>query len=483
MKNFISFRALITFVFVGSLIPLLVAVGLLVFRLQQSYLLDLAQRHLTDFVQAGVQQYAQDGDLTQLAVNLSEDLRVLGADMFIQNAAGEPVPPSLGRGPWLDAWEHQAARDTRQSRMQMLDEGPAARIVYLATVVDSSGQVLGTVEASLPLPVITEQLDGLRRWLTIIITLASFFMVLLAGLLSSLITRPLTSLVTAVESARLGSEGRRAPVSQVREVGRLAETYNRMLDRLTGEFDNQTRLADNMRRFAANASHELRSPLSVFRNSVDLLEKAVQQKDIEQQRAILDIQRKEVGTMTGLVENLLLLARLDQSAEMVASILHPEEVHPLPLLEEVYERSRLLAKGQQVDLVWPTGELCSIWADRAMVRRALNNLVENAITYTPAGKKITLKLETHNDGCAFVIEDQGVGISPEQLPRLTERFYRVDESHNRRIPGTGLGLSIVDAIMRAHGGALLIESQPGQGSCFRLVFGSAPPGLRPAAAG
>lgn len=174
--------------------------------------------------------------------------------------------------------------------------------------------------------------------------------------------------------------------------------------------------------------------------------------------------------MTEMVEDLLLLARLDQPEDTVASTLRLEEINPLPFLEEIYERSRLLARGQQIEFVWPTCELGPILADREMLRRALNNVIENAIIYTPPKKKILLKLDKQDDYCSFIIEDQGIGIAPDQLDKIYERFYRSDESRNRRIPGTGLGLAIVAAIVRAHGGMIKVESEPGRGSCFQLQF-------------
>ncbi|MEJ2599291.1 MAG: hypothetical protein P8Z00_13230 [Anaerolineales bacterium] len=162
MKAHLSFRGLIILLFVGTMIPLLITVGLVVFRLQQTYLVNEAQNRLVSFVQAGVEQYVRDTDLTVLAVNLGEHLRVLGADMFIQDARGNPVPPSLGTGPWLDANAHQAARDAHQSSVQMIESGSSSRIVYLAALIDQNNHVLGSVEASLPMAVITDQLNALR---------------------------------------------------------------------------------------------------------------------------------------------------------------------------------------------------------------------------------------------------------------------------------------------------------------------------------
>jgi signal transduction histidine kinase len=469
MKTRLTFRGLIILLFVGIMIPLLVMVGLVVFRLQQAYLINEAQSRLVDFVQADVKQFTSGTDLTTLAVNLGEHLRVLGADLFIQNASGNPVPPSLGMGPWLNVTEHQTARDSRQSGLQTIGSDATSRIVYLAAVVNQTNTVLGSVEASLPMAGITDQLNALRQWLTLILTVASGLSVLLAIPLSGIITRPMKSLVDSVERVRQGNLESRAPIPEVYELGQLALTYNQMLDRISADFKNQARLAENMRQFAADASHELRSPLSVFRNSVELLEKAFHQNDQKQFPGIFTLLHKEVNSMTSLVENLLLLARFEQPEEAAASLLHPEEIHPFPFLEEIYERSQLIVHGQQIELVWPKGEIGPILADQEMLRRALNNIVENAILYTPAGKKITLSLENRSGFCCFIIEDQGRGIAPDQLAKIFERFYRNDESRNRKIPGTGLGLAIVAAIVRVHGGEIQVESKLNQQTFSKIT--------------
>jgi two-component system OmpR family sensor kinase len=193
--------------------------------------------------------------------------------------------------------------------------------------------------------------------------------VLLAIILSGIITQPLKGLVKSVDRVRQGNLETRASIPAIYELGQLAITYNQMLDRISEDFHNQARLAENMRRFAADASHELRSPLSVFRSSVELLDKAYQQNDEDQIPGILTILSKEVASMTRLVDNLLFLARLDQPEGTVASLLHPEEIHPLPFLEEIYERSQLLVQGQQVELVWPTDEIGSIWTVKCFAGR------------------------------------------------------------------------------------------------------------------
>jgi len=468
MKPRLSFRWLIVLLFVGGMLPLQATVGLVVYRLQQSYLLRGAERRLTSLVGAGVEAYAGEGDLTVLALALGETLRPLGADLFVQDAEGGPVPPSLGTGPWLDSEAHAQARSSRSASTEVIPDGDGSRMVYLAAIIDREGNALATTEASLSLDPITDELDALRRWLVLITALASALSVLVAIPLSALVTRPLRDLLASVERARAGALDARARVPAVQELGQLAVTYNALLDRISDELDTRTRMVETMRQFAADASHELRSPLSVFRNSVELLDQANLQGDQEQFPGILALLRSEVDTMTSLVQNLLLLARLEQPDEAVAEMLHLEDVDPFPFLEEIYERSLLLAQGQDLELVWPKGEVSTIRADRDMLRRALNNVVENAIAHTSPGKKIKLSLECRGESCCFCVEDEGSGIAADQLPHIFERFYRSDQARSRRVPGTGLGLAIVAAIVRAHGGQVDAESRLGHGTRIRL---------------
>ncbi|MHB1354419.1 MAG: sensor histidine kinase [Anaerolineae bacterium] len=470
MRSQLSFRGLIILLYIGTVIPLLAIVGTVVYGLQRYTAISETQSLLIDLVTADASQVTGDSDLTSLAENLGAHLKALNADLFIRNTDGNLVKPALGANPWLDAAAHQAVLASKTSGLQRIGSGASTRIVYLAPLVDLSGNALGTVEASVSLNDATRQLVPLRQWMLIGIAIAGWLVVALSISISGIITRPMINLVKSVEGVRKGNLESRAKVPQVYELGQLALTYNQMLDRISEELNNQAQLAENMRRFAADASHELRSPLAVFRNSVELLKKAAEQNDYKSFAEILAILPKETDVMTGLVENLLLLARLDQADEAALALLHFEVVHPFPLLEEVYERSQLLAQGQKLELLWPTGDGAPIWADCEMLRRALNNIVENAIAHTPPGKKITLSLENQESGVCFIIADQGCGIAPDKLSRIYERFYRGDEARNRQTAGTGLGLAIVAAIVRIHGGEIQVESIIDQGTRFRLTF-------------
>jgi two-component system OmpR family sensor kinase len=464
-----SFGTLNAILFLSIMIPILVVVGLVVYGLQQQFLVSSTRDRLKAFVESGVAATPMDPpNLSRLAVSLGERLRILGADLFIQNAAGEPVAPSLGTGPWLSQAEHSQAQQSKQATIQQIATSGSDRLVYLSPVLSNTGEVLGTIEASLSLDFVETSQSALRRWLVVIIAVGAMLAAGLSLLVAQLTTRPLSGLVQTAKAVAQGYLNRRAPQVAVNEVQQVSLTFNVMLDRIQEALKTQAQLTEEIRRFAADASHELRSPLAVFRNSVDMLEKAMDRQDMQQIPTVLGLLRGEVEAMTILVDNLLLLARLERPSGSADLTLH--EVEAMPLLEEVYERCRVLINGQQLNLEWPSSSIGPLWLNRELVRRALNNLVENAIYHTPAGKKITLKVEDGQAYCRFIVQDEGEGIPTEILPHIFERFYRGDHARSRGRLSTGLGLAIVRAIAMAHAGDIKVFSEVGIGTTMVLSF-------------
>jgi two-component system OmpR family sensor kinase len=470
MTGRFSYRTFFISLYLGSLIPLLVVIGLLVYGIQQRFLLDTTRSRLSEFVQAAVESVeVTQSTLNRLAVRLGDQLRVLGADVFIKDAQGDPVPPALGTGPWLDDSQHQQALESQQGSFISLQTGETDRLVYLAPILDAEGLPLGTVEASLDLQFIENELAALRRWLVIVVSGAAVLSVLLSLAVAEVARRPLEGLIRTAGQVALGDMDSRAPLPAVPEPRQLAETFNAMLDGIQAAMEAQAQTTEEMRRFAADASHELRSPLAVFHNGVDMLEKALERADYEHADQVLGLMRNETTSMTRLVDDLLLLARMEASPVGTGRELTLKPVEPVPLLEEVYERANLIGTGQNLELVWPSRQVDTVFADRELLRRALNNLVENAIRHTPAGKNIYLQINPLPAACQFIIADEGAGIPPEDLPHIFERFYRGDAARTRQLSSTGLGLAIVRAIVQAHHGQIQVESQPGQGTRFTLT--------------
>src|SRR5882672_828734 len=223
----------------------------------------------------------------------------------------------------------------------------------------------------------------------------------------------------------------------------------------------QTERVDAMRRdFVANVSHELRTPLTVVNGFLETLLDSGPALD-EVRRKHLHLMQEQAARMHRLIEDLLMLSRLESQE----SILLDEPVDAPQLLHELAEEARALSHGRHTIVAVPTLQ-AQLRGSREELRSAFGNLVSNAIRYTPAGGRITLRWRHEADGARFEVEDTGIGVAPEHIPRLTERFYRVDKSRSRETGGTGLGLAIVKHVLHRHDGRLDVTSQLGRGSVF-----------------
>ncbi|HEY0178770.1 MAG TPA: phosphate regulon sensor histidine kinase PhoR [Dokdonella sp.] len=222
------------------------------------------------------------------------------------------------------------------------------------------------------------------------------------------------------------------------------------------------RLEQVRRDFVANVSHELRTPLTVVHGYLDMIEP----EQIPEYEPILHELRNQSRRMTQIVEDLLTLSRLEAQSE-----LPQERVSLRALLEALRREAVALSHGAHVVTTELAGEHDLLGSTKDL-HSAFSNLVSNAVRYTPAGGRITLHWESTAERARLSVIDTGQGISPQHLPRLTERFYRVSTSRSRETGGTGLGLSIVKHVLQLHQARLEIDSEPGVGSTFSCVFGA-----------
>lgn len=226
--------------------------------------------------------------------------------------------------------------------------------------------------------------------------------------------------------------------------------------------------------FVANASHELRTPISVIQAAVETLKDGAWRDEARAPEFLAAVERN-VLRLGAIVQDLLELARLEAPGQTVqarrleaAAVLGRLADSFLPLAEKKRQTLRLESAG-----------LSTFEADPELLDRALGNLVDNAIKYTPEGGRVTVRAAAEGEEAVFSVEDTGIGIAEEHLPRVFERFYRVDKSRSRELGGTGLGLSIVKHVAQLHGGKVEARSRPGQGSTFtlRLPRRAAAPGF------
>ena len=297
-------------------------------------------------------------------------------------------------------------------------------------------------------------------------------LVLLAGAGYVVIERSLKPLVdvehTAVAIAG-GDLSQRVPDLDPRtEIGRLTRALNTMLGQIETAFARQRQSEqaarvseDRMRRFVADASHELRTPLTSIRGFAELY----RQGAVRDPREVTRVMRRvedEAQRMGLLVDDLLLLARLDQERPLMFA-----PVDLLTIAADAVHDAQAVAPDRSVDLN-VSGSPPVITGDEARLRQVLHNLVTNALRHTPAGTPVTVRLATASERAVVEVVDHGAGLSPDARDRVFERFYRVDESRARDHGGSGLGLSIVAALVAAHGGNVGVEDTPGGGATFRV---------------
>jgi two-component system phosphate regulon sensor histidine kinase PhoR len=239
-------------------------------------------------------------------------------------------------------------------------------------------------------------------------------------------------------------------------------------------FHDQTplRRVEEMRAdFVANASHELRTPLAALSGFIDTLQGPAKE-DAKARERFLGIMHTQATRMARLIDDLLSLSRVELSAHVRPDTL----VDIVPIIRQVIDGLEPLARERQVEIDIDLPELpVSIAGDREELLRLFENLVENALKYGASGGKVVVSLTAATSGegapeVRVMVRDFGPGIAPEHLPRLTERFYRVDVGDSRAQGGTGLGLSLVKHIVNRHRGRLLIESVPKNGATFTACF-------------
>lgn len=214
--------------------------------------------------------------------------------------------------------------------------------------------------------------------------------------------------------------------------------------------------------FVANVSHELRTPITSIKGFVEtILDGGLENKEASMR--FLTIIYQETDRLSRLVSELLDLSRLESGQ----TELKRTRLFMAPLVEEVRQTLQGRMADKNLSFSVELGP-SPVWADEEQIREVLLNLIDNAIKYTPADGSITVQEKNHGDYMEFVVSDTGLGIPNENIPRIFERFYRVDRARSREVGGTGLGLSIVKHIIERHGGKVWVESEPGKGSSFHF---------------
>ncbi len=276
--------------------------------------------------------------------------------------------------------------------------------------------------------------------------------------LARAIARPLERLTAAARALGSGDLSARAGVDRADEVGELGRAFDEMAGRLE-------RLLRQEKELLANVSHELRTPLSRIRVALDLAAEG----DLERARRFLGEIARDLSEVERLVEDILTAARLDLALGRPGGgmPLRREPIEGAEVVARAAERFRAAHPGRTLEVA-AEGSLPGLDADAALLRRALDNLLDNAAKYSDPGQPVTLSAREEGGALVLEVRDRGIGIDAADLPRIFAPFYRTDRSRARGTGGVGLGLALAKRIIEAHGGTVSVESAPGEGTAVRL---------------
>lgn len=332
--------------------------------------------------------------------------------------------------------------------------------VYILTL-HQSGKPTSYLEAVLPLGRLDSEMQSLRLFLPLL-GLTSLALALLGSW--AIAGRALRPIATMIQTARGIAQSRdlsrrvEAP-PHPDELGKLAVTFNAMLTSIEAAYQAQ-------QRFVADASHELRAPLTAIGGNLDLLNRHPQMSEAERAEALAEMTR-EADRLTRLVADLLALARADAGMPITRRLLDLDVV-----VLDAFRSARALAHGQVLTL--DPFEPVQVIGDEDRLKQVLLILLDNALKYTPEGGRVTLGLARQITGVQITIQDTGRGIAEQDLPHVFERFYRSDPGRGRDPGGTGLGLPIAQWVVEQHHGTIRLESQPGQGTRAIVYLPCAP---------
>ncbi len=268
--------------------------------------------------------------------------------------------------------------------------------------------------------------------------------------------KPVADITHAAQQITVSNLSQRIPVvASGDELAELAQTFNEMIARLEGSFQQ-------MNEFAANVSHELRTPLQAIQGETELA--LVSEASLAECRRVLESNLEEIDRLNRMIRNLLVLAQAE--AGEVRPRLEALDLNEL--VRDLVEQMHVVAAAREIGLRAVTSAPVPIRADSLRLRQMILNLIDNALKYTPPGGHIEVRVERQQGRARLQVRDTGVGIEPADLPHIFERFYRADKSRSRStaVDGCGLGLPMVKWVAELHHGSVEVASTPGHGSSF-----------------
>jgi signal transduction histidine kinase len=399
---------------------------------------------------------------------LSTEAQLLGMKLALVSPQGAVVAESRGR-PNFGLRTIQLPADVFSGEGPRVSEHyfPALgrRYMFATSPTDLSTGESGYLLAIKPLEQVGSVAGSLIWYVVLAGLIALGISMAFALYLSSAISRPVHAVTEAARRMAAGDYGQAVEVTGPEETGELARDFNMMAERVRTAYEQQ-------RNFVGNVSHELRTPLTSIEGFSQALLDGVSES-AEEQRRSLEIINQESKRLVRLLRDLLLLSQID------AGELTPERrpVEVVKLIEEL--GSLYKGRAEEEGIVFraePPPDALTIWTDPDRLERVMTNLLDNALKYTGAAGAITLSARRDAGRARFSVADTGPGIPPEVLPRIFDRFYRVEQSRAQKHGGSGLGLAICKELVETMGGTIEVHSPAGQGTTFTIALPVGTPG-------
>ncbi len=365
--------------------------------------------------------------------------------------------------PILSKEEYQDARTLKRGlSYKVVSQGDSDKQLLVFQPINIMGRINGVIQVSLSAKPIQDMLVQ-QLLIFMFLTMLALFGGMLAfkSVLKKTLV-PLSNLVEEVENIDAGNLNYRFPVKQGQmEIDRLAVSSNKMLERLELSFETEKEAKEQMRRFVADASHELRTPITSIHGFLEVLLRGAMNEPHQLNKSVKSMY-VESERMKKLVQDLLLLAKLDRSPDIQLVEGELKEI-----IKEMEPQLKLLSGSRNVNFKLDENVKCNFDIDK--MKQVILNLFQNAVQHTdPAKGKVEISLTNVLDGIKLAISDNGLGIPEAHTSHLFDRFYRVDSSRTRQYGGSGLGLSITKSIIDAHDGKIWVESKVGEGSTFYI---------------
>ena len=327
---------------------------------------------------------------------------------------------------------------------------------FASALVNAAGERMGALVMITSVQETVDSLTSLQDQMLGIFLTALVAVLVLAGFISRIVTKPVAELSAGIERMSKGDYQHRVHVKGRGEMAQLAAAFNEMSEKVHS-------LDEARNQFVSNASHELKTPLATIKI---LVESMIYQDDMpaELRQEFLGDINKEIDRLSSVVGDLLTLVHIDSHKLR----LRRELMVFSETVRETVARLAPLAKKRGQTLSADIQDGCEMFADPGKLAQVCYNIIENAIKYTPDGGSVTIRLRRAGRDAVLEISDTGVGIPEEDLPHVFDRFYRVDKARSRDTGGTGLGLSIVQQIIRLHAGSVTVQSVRGEGTTFTV---------------